>query len=107
MRIPNFTSRTRRSEFWAAVGIAFAASLVAGMVDGLVFGNDIGIFYIASIALWVWLFWGSSVNRMHDMGQSGWMTLLYFIPFVNFGIFIWVGAGDGQGQSDRWGPPVE
>jgi uncharacterized membrane protein YhaH (DUF805 family) len=105
-RIMNFTSRTRRSEFWAAFGAAVGISILGGIIDGVVFGSGAGIFYIASIAVWIWLTWGSSVNRFHDMGLSGWMSLLYFIPLVNFGIFIWVGSGPGKPGPNRWGPPV-
>jgi uncharacterized membrane protein YhaH (DUF805 family) len=105
-RIIDFTSRTRRSEFWAAFGIAVGISILGGVIDDLVFGSGLGVFYWASIVAWIWLTWGSSVNRFHDMGLSGWMSLLYFIPLVNFGIFIWVGSGPGNAAPNKWGPPI-
>lgn len=104
-RIANFKARTRRSEFWAAWALAVAATFLGGFIDGSISENA-GFFSFVSIVIWVWLFWGASVNRFHDMGKSGWMFLLFLIPLVNLGVFIWLGVGEGQRELNQWGPPV-
>ena len=35
------------------------------------------------LAILVWPFVGASVNRVHDIGQTGWMSLLLLVPIVN------------------------
>lgn len=39
------------------------------------------------LAILVWPFVGASVNRVHDIGQAGWMSLLFLVPIVNL-VFI-------------------
>ncbi len=104
-RIANFKARTRRSEFWAAWALAVVATFLGGFIDASI-SEDAALFTLISIAIWVWLVWGASVNRFHDMGKSGWMVLLFLIPLVSFVVFIWLGTGEGQQESNQWGPPV-
>lgn len=105
-RISNFRGRTRRSEFWAAVGVAIAAATGLRFFDIAVFDATAGLLGIVTAAVWIWLVGGAAVNRMHDMGQSGWLTLLMLIPIVGLGIVIWIGSAPGQPRPNAWGPPV-
>ena len=36
------------------------------------------------------------IRRWHDLGKSGWFTLLLFVPLANLfvGIYLWVKKGD-------------
>lgn len=104
-RIANFKSRARRVEFWAAWALAVSATFIGGFIDASI-SPDASLFTLISIGIWVWLFWGASVNRFHDMGKSGWMFLLFLIPLVNVGVFLWLGVQEGQPQANQWGPPV-
>lgn len=104
-RISNFSSRARRSEFWASIAISAAVSFAAGFLDYLLLGDGV-FFSLLAIVLWIWLVWGAAVNRLHDMGSSGWLALLFLIPFVNFVVLIWIGSGEGQPHANKWGPPV-
>lgn len=104
-RIANFSARARRSEFWAAWALALFATLVGAFIDASL-GPEAGSFTLVSILVWIWLFWGASVNRAHDLGQSGWISLLLLIPLVNLGVILWLGIQEGMSETNQWGPPV-
>lgn len=106
-RIVNFKSRTRRVELWAMVGISLAI-----WVFGLEIGRAAGIEYLVSAwvvggLIAVFLLLGPSVNRAHDMGKTGFVVMMYLIPFVNFMAFVWIAMDPGENNvPNRWGPPV-
>ncbi|MEN8235218.1 MAG: DUF805 domain-containing protein [Actinomycetota bacterium] len=102
-RIANFQSRTARSEFWTAHGVALAVA-IAVPLTGL--DSLSGLMAWITFAIWSWLSVGSSVNRLHDMNYSGWLILLYLVPVVNFFVWIWLGSGKGKSESNQWGPPI-
>lgn len=105
-RIANFRSRTLRIEFWTALlilTIVVAGSRVWVAGD---YPDQLPLVVVLSIPLILWLLWGATANRLHDMGQSGWLVLLYLIPLVNLGLFVWVGVGEGEPGPNKWGPPV-
>jgi uncharacterized membrane protein YhaH (DUF805 family) len=117
-RIANFRSRTRRSEFWTSYAIIIYAALLPGLFYSQVSsmrelerssGWEIGIvvaWYVVWFAVAIWLGLGSQVNRLHDMGYSGWLVLLSGIPLVGFGMLIWMGTQPGRPGPNQWGPPV-
>ncbi len=65
-----------------------------------------GLFLVISVGVWLWLYVGATVNRFHDMGYSGWMVLLGFLPILSFVVLVWVGTQAGQVGPNDWGPPV-
>lgn len=66
----SFNGRIRRSHFWIAWGILFAASLVLGFIP--IIGTLISLVLIwPSIAI--------QVTRLHDMGKTGWLVV---VPWV-------------------------
>lgn len=71
----SFSGRIRRTEYW------LTAILIEFILIPLVFIIGIGTlvgFILIIIPLWISL--AANVKRSHDMGNSGWMTLL---PFYN------------------------
>lgn len=104
IRIADFRSRTRKSEFWAAVAVAIVATGIAGSSDGVI--ADTGISALVVLAILVWPLWGASVNRLHDIGQSGWVSLLLLVPLINLLLLIWLGTKQGQPEPNPWGSPI-
>jgi uncharacterized membrane protein YhaH (DUF805 family) len=43
------------------------------------------------------------VRRLHDIGKSGWFTLLGFVPIANIVLLVWL-AQDGQPGANEYGP---
>jgi uncharacterized membrane protein YhaH (DUF805 family) len=65
--------RIRRSHFWAAWGILFAANLLLGWIP--LIGFLVGLLLIwPSIAI--------QTKRLHDMGKTGWFQLLPYAAWV-------------------------
>lgn len=45
-----------------------------------------------------------SVRRLHDLGKSGWMMLVMFIPFVGgILLLVWF-VSDGEAANNAYGP---
>ena len=44
------------------------------------------------------------IGRWHDLGQSGWMTLLLFIPYVGLIISIPLLFLKGEEKNNQYGP---
>ncbi|MBO6510642.1 MAG: DUF805 domain-containing protein [Roseibium sp.] len=44
------------------------------------------------------------IKRLQDMGQSGFLALLIFVPFVNLLMMIFVGVAPSQAEPNRHGP---
>lgn len=47
-----------------------------------------------------------SVRRLHDLGYSGWLILIGFIPFVGIFVALWLLFGAGQREGNQYGPPA-
>ena len=43
-----------------------------------------------------------SIKRFHDMGKSGWLTLLYFIPLLNIFVFLYLLLFQGSEGPNRF-----
>ncbi len=102
----DFSGRARRKEYWMFVlfNIIFAiAAMILDTVLGIGFagfGPIYGLYLLAmlipSIAV--------GVRRLHDIGKSGWMMLVIFIPFVG-GIWLLIlFILEGQAGTNEYGP---
>lgn len=67
-------------------------------------GGNLFLIQLPFIILLLWVSFAMYIKRFHDMGKSGWMSLLYLIPFVNLGIFIWQGFFKGTPGDNQYGP---
>ncbi|MEL7112578.1 MAG: DUF805 domain-containing protein [Pseudomonadota bacterium] len=120
-RYTDFQGRSRRSEYWWVFLAGFIIGAVWGLLMTLIGGgygagmNAIGLLLsgimflfglavlIPGIAL--------SVRRFHDLGQTGWLLLVFvllgLIPIVGFlatiGLYIWF-AMPGKVGPNQYGP---
>ena len=46
----------------------------------------------------------NSVKRLHDLGKSGWLALLFLIPVVNLIFGIYVAFFKGEEFDNKYGP---
>ena len=87
----DFSGRARRTEYWMFVlfNIIFAAiALVIDNLLGITIGElPYGVFYfVYGLAVLVPGL-AVSVRRLHDVGKSGWMIFISFIPVIG-GIWL-------------------
>ena len=100
-KFSDFSSRSRRSEYWYFVLFNVIVSMVLGFIDGLLGMQILSILYtlvvlIPSLAV--------GVRRLHDTGRSGWWFLIALVPLIGFIVLIVFFAQDGTPGSNKWGP---
>src|SRR5260221_12206236 len=99
-----FSGRAPRSEYWYFVLFTVIVSIVANIIDAVIFGVAQGVFsVIASLALFlpglaVW------VRRLHDTDRSGWWWLLALVPIIGWIIVLVWNCTRGTQGPNRYGP---
>ena len=103
----DFNGRARRKEYWMFVLINLLFSMVAAFLDRM-FGiawTDLGygplyliyglILFIPSLAV--------LVRRLHDIGKSGWMVLISFIPLIGVFWLLFLLVTDSSPYENQYG----
>lgn len=75
--------------FLILLGISIVAAIVLGMLGSI--GQIINL--VVSIAVAVASF-SIAIRRFHDLGKSGWFSLLLLIPLVNLIVIIYLCVAD-------------
>ncbi len=102
----NFTGRSRRSDYWYVV----LANIVIGLVLGVVAKALPALTFLDELYSLVVLIpnLAVAVRRLHDIGKSGWLCLVVFIPLVG-GIIclIWLATDSQPGNNEYGSNPKE
>jgi len=102
--ITNFEGRAGRSEFWWFVLAVWVAEIIVlGLINAVFRGGFIG----NTLWLIVWIVGfiaivSVAVRRLHDVGQSAWLAILWFIPCV-FLVPLYFAIQPSQGDN-QYGP---
>jgi len=111
----NFAGRARRKEYWGYClfwTIALLVVLGCGILIDAEMGNfdnaevpaaTIGFFAVFLLATFLPNL-GMIVRRLHDLGLSGWLCLVMFIPTIGSLIILVFALIPTQGHENRWGP---
>ncbi|MCD1260777.1 DUF805 domain-containing protein [Paenibacillus athensensis] len=95
-----FQGRAQRKEYWMFVLFNIIASIILGIIDGVI-GIQLlsGLYSLAvllpSLAV--------AARRLHDTGRSGWWQLLALIPLVGAIILIVFLCQDSE-PDNQYGP---
>jgi uncharacterized membrane protein YhaH (DUF805 family)/RNA polymerase subunit RPABC4/transcription elongation factor Spt4 len=94
-KFADFSGRARRREYWFYVLFAFIAGFVLGLIP--VIGQ------LACLALVVP---GAAITarRLHDIGKSGWLQLIGFVPLVGWIIVLIWTTKDSDPGVNQYGP---
>lgn len=104
----NFSGRARRKELWMFVlfnSIFGIAAMILDNVTGLAMGN-LGygaIYFIYGLAVFIPGL-AVIVRRLHDVGKSGWMYLIFLIPLVGSIWLLVLLVTDSKPGENKWGP---
>ncbi|TIO43135.1 MAG: DUF805 domain-containing protein, partial [Mesorhizobium sp.] len=106
----------RRKELWGfclfwtiglvvAIGVGFSADLSRGNVEGggdepVVMFGLLGLYVLLTFLPWVALV----VRRLHDLGLTGWLAILCFVPYVGWLATLVFGLIPTQAGDNKWGP---
>lgn len=103
-----FSGRARRKEYWMFVLFSTIVSFILGLIDGAMgtipeegsTGLLGGIYslaiFIPSLAV--------GVRRLHDVGKSGWMLLLLFLPIIGWIWLLILHCTDSEDGENQYGP---
>jgi uncharacterized membrane protein YhaH (DUF805 family) len=80
----DFTGRARRKEYWMFVLFNIIFAVIAGILDSILGIAKLGIGPICMLYILAMFIPSLSVGvrRLHDVGKSGWMMLIAFIPII-------------------------
>lgn len=91
------------------LALILMATLVGGAVAGALIGSGgqvLGMLLLAGVALtFSYLHITISVQRMHDLGWSGWLWLLNLLPFVYMIFPLLIAILPGNPGANRYGAP--
>ena len=89
-----FSGRATRSEFWWFALFTVVASIVASMFGELVNSLVSLALLVPSIAV--------GARRLHDIGKTGWLQLLWIVPLIGWAILIYW-AVQPSGPANEYG----
>jgi uncharacterized membrane protein YhaH (DUF805 family) len=103
----DFEGRARRKEYWMFILFNILFSILAAVLDN-VLGiahpvTGYGPLYIIYVLVVFVPGIAVTARRLHDIGKSGWMLLLAFIPCVGGIILIVFFATDGNPGDNQYG----
>jgi len=100
----SYDGRSSRSDYFWVLLITSALGAVAGtlMVKGGALGFFSGVFFVAVL----WVSMCACARRLHDVGHSGWWSLVALVPLANFLFGLYALFAPGQVQENEFGPPT-
>jgi uncharacterized membrane protein YhaH (DUF805 family) len=103
-----FSGRARRKEYWMYTLFTILFAMVAAILDSMVGSNiyPLPYGYIYSFYAVATFLPGLAVvvRRLHDVGKSGWMCLIIFIPIIGFIWLLVLLCTNGQAGENKYGP---
>ena len=104
----DFSGRARRMEYWMFVLFnvifAFVATVIDNIlgtaVEGVGYGMVYALYFLAMFVPGL----AVTVRRLHDVGKSGWMYFVIFIPVIGVIWFLVLMFTDGDSGTNEYGP---
>ena len=96
----DFSSRSRRSEYWYWSLFVFLSSIILAIVDELTTGFLLGtVFSLVTLLPGL----AVSIRRLHDIDRTGWWLLIVLIPIIGTIILIVWFVKRGDEGNNRFG----
>jgi uncharacterized membrane protein YhaH (DUF805 family) len=117
-RYADFAGRSRRKEYWmfalfyllvmVVLNAIFGTNVVTRGTGSFVYGTRLvgagswagGVFWLFSIVPGL----AVSIRRLHDQDRSGWLLLLWLVPFLGWFALLVLMCLDGTRGANRFGP---
>jgi uncharacterized membrane protein YhaH (DUF805 family) len=102
-----FSGRARRAEYWMfvlfnmifAIGLMIMDNVLGIAADDLGYGPLYGLYTLFVLVPGLAVL----VRRLHDIGKSGWMALILFIPLVGAIWLLILLVSDSEAGENKWG----
>ena len=95
--------RIRRTQYWLT-HFCLSLLMVPSRISGDNMSDGVAIYTLIIIIPFIWISITNSVKRLHDLGKSGWLALLFLIPVVNLIFGIYVAFFKGEKFDNKYGP---
>lgn len=93
-----FNGRAGRKEFWMFFLAVFIVNTILGFIP------KVGPILQAVFSLVnLFPFLGVTARRLHDQGKSGWLQLLYLVPFIGGLIVLILCIPAGNPEANQYG----
>lgn len=104
----DFSGRARRMEYWMFVLFNMIFASAAMVIDNILGTAVEGVGYGMVYALYLLAMFvpglAVTVRRLHDVGKSGWMYLVIFIPMIGVIWLLVLLFTDGDSGTNEYGP---
>jgi uncharacterized membrane protein YhaH (DUF805 family) len=104
----DFNGRARREEYWMFLlintlisGVLFMLDIFIGLSSN---GLGFGFFSIAFALAVIIPNYAVAVRRLHDVGKSGWMLLIAFVPLIGAIWLLVLFVSEGNSGENQYGP---
>lgn len=101
-RYAQFTGRAGRREYWMFILAYFLASLVAGVLDAILFHGSSLLQVLVGLGLIVPAV-ALGFRRLHDIDKSAWWMLIGLVPFFGVVTLIVFHCLPGTVGTNRFG----
>ena len=103
-----FSGRLNRLPFFLIWALMMALSFALGFLTEK-FPNGLVIFATLAVALYISIYQVSAfIRRLHDIDKTAWLTLLVFVPVINFIFVLYLVFAKGtQGPNQYGADPLE
>jgi len=100
----SYDGRSSRSDYF----VVLLATSVLGAISGtmMVKGGALGFFSGVCFVAVLWVSMCACARRLHDIGHSGWWSLVALVPLANFLFGLYALFAPGQNQDNEFGPPT-
>jgi len=104
----DFSGRARRKEYWMFTLVNAMIAIIAMVIDNVLGMADetIGcgpLYGLYTLAMFIPAL-AVAVRRLHDIGKSGWMLLISFLPFIGAIWLIVLLVKDSNSGENKYGP---
>ncbi len=113
----SFSGRIGRLRYLAYPMIFYLVSLLAAILIGVIvgflsatmggnaelMGNIVGVIVMIPMMIFCAIIY--PIRRLHDLGKSGWLVLITFIPLVNILFYLYLLFGKGDPDENEYGEP--
>ena len=102
----NFSGRARRKEYWYFMLIQIVLVIVAMILDVIMFGTPIGLFYVVVVLGLLLPSLAVTIRRLHDTNRSGWWFFISLVPLVGIVLIVSL-VSDTKPETNKWGTPAK
>jgi uncharacterized membrane protein YhaH (DUF805 family) len=100
-----FTGRLNRRTYLVGGFLVGVVYYIILYIIGLLGHNALtSLLTLVVVLLVIVVGFSMSAKRWHDLGQSGWLSLLLLIPLVNFFVWLYLVFAPGKSGSNAYGP---